>query len=396
MSDTVENKIDPEQPSRLKNSKNVIVAFKLDGKNYPLWSRLMKVKIGGRGAYSHIRKEPPEPGSKGYDDWEEDDLVVFSWIVDNIEDEIIADFAHHQTSKALWDSLAVTFENKADKYLIYDLEEKIITIKQGNMDLETYYRRIHGLWINVDRCQKKPITCCDKGVDQYRIHLNEKRLFKFLAGLNPEYDSIKRDILKEEPYPSVESAYGWVKTEAARRQIMAPTSSSPNPETVSVNTGDTSSGDSIGSGLAAQSQRPAYRSGGPPRPTATGRPGNRPDKSGLWCTHCQKPKHTYETCFKRLGYPEWWEERQKIRAVKIAVGIAEDDQPRNQNGGRGGTTQNGPTVSTEVSTGGGGSIRGGRKFCWKRGDGAGQMRIFRRRGYLGMSLSTVDSTTWTR
>ena len=44
--------------------------------------------------------------------------------VDNIENDIIADFAHHQTSKALWDSLAMTFENKAALYLIYDLEEK--------------------------------------------------------------------------------------------------------------------------------------------------------------------------------------------------------------------------------------------------------------------------------
>ena len=57
--------------------------------------------------------------------------MVFSWIVDNIENEIIANFAHHQISKALWDSLAVTFENKADKYIIYDLEEKAIELKQG-------------------------------------------------------------------------------------------------------------------------------------------------------------------------------------------------------------------------------------------------------------------------
>ncbi|XP_041995906.1 uncharacterized protein LOC121746037 [Salvia splendens] len=181
MSDTEDVKPDLEQPAKLKNSKNVTVAFKLNGKNYPLWSRLMKVKIGGRGAYSHIRNYPPEPRSKGYDDWEEDDLVMFSWIVDNIEYEIIADFAHHLTAKALWDNLVITFENKADKYLIYYLEEKAITIRQGDLDLETYYRRINGLWINIDRCQKQPITCCDKGVNQYRTHSNEKRLFKFLA-----------------------------------------------------------------------------------------------------------------------------------------------------------------------------------------------------------------------
>ncbi|XP_042032428.1 uncharacterized protein LOC121779163 [Salvia splendens] len=266
MSETedVKNNPEPDQPAKLKNKKNVTVAFKLNGKNYPLWYRLMKVKIGGRGAYSHIRNEPPEPGSKGYDDWEEDDLVVFSWIVDNIEDGIIADFAHHLTTKALWDTLAITFENKADKYLIYDLEEKAITIRQGDLDLETYYRRINGLWINIDRCQKQPITCCDKGVNQYRVHSNEKRLFKFLTGLNPEYDSIKREILKEDPYPSVEAAYGWVKTEAARRNTMPPASSPPT-EVVGNYAGDTSSGE-IRIGFAAQNQRPSPRQGPPPRP----------------------------------------------------------------------------------------------------------------------------------
>ena len=90
MSDTEEDtKTDLKTSTKLRNSKNVTVAFKLNGKNYPIWSRLMKVKIGGRGAYSYIRNEPPEPGNKGYDDWEEDDLVVFSWIVDNIEDDIM-------------------------------------------------------------------------------------------------------------------------------------------------------------------------------------------------------------------------------------------------------------------------------------------------------------------
>ena len=131
MSDSEDTKSNPEQITSLRNSKNITVAFKLNGKNYPLWSRLIKEKIGGRGAYSYIKNDPPNPGSKGFDDWEENDLVVFSWIVDNIEDDIIADFAHHQTSKALWDSLAVTFENKADRYLIYNLEEQAIYIKQG-------------------------------------------------------------------------------------------------------------------------------------------------------------------------------------------------------------------------------------------------------------------------
>lgn len=208
------------ETQKLKTSKNVSLAFKLNGKNYPLWSRLMKIAIGSRGAVSHIRDKPLTESDKGYQQWEETDLVVFSWIVDNIEDDIIADFAHHQSAKAIWDNLAITYESKADPYAVYDLEERASSIKQGDMDLENYYRKIHGIWINIDRCQKQPVKCCDKGVEEFREYTNQRRLFKFLAGLNSNYESIRRDILKEDPLPSVETAYGIVKREATRRHIM--------------------------------------------------------------------------------------------------------------------------------------------------------------------------------
>ncbi|XP_047974505.1 uncharacterized protein LOC125216781 [Salvia hispanica] len=143
-------------------------------------------------------------------------------------------------------------------------------------------RRINGLWINIDRCQKQRITCFDKGVDQFREFSNGKRLIKFLTGLNQEYDSIRRDILKDELSPSVEAAYGWMKKEATRRSI---NSSSPPTRDAHGRGADSSSGGGIRYGLAVQSQRPNHR--GPPRPTAAAhRPGDRPDKSQLVCSHC--------------------------------------------------------------------------------------------------------------
>lgn len=29
-------------------------------------------------------------------------------------------------------------------------------------------------------------------------------------------------------------------------------------------------------------------------------------KDGLWCTYCEKPKHTWETCFKLHGKELCW------------------------------------------------------------------------------------------
>lgn len=35
------------------------------------------------------------------------------------------------------------------------------------------------------------------------------------------------------------------------------------------------------------------------------------DKSQLKCEFCKGTKHTRETCFKLIGYPDWWKPRQR-------------------------------------------------------------------------------------
>ena len=215
--------------SKLRVSKSVTVAVKLNGMNYQLWARLMKIQIGSRRVLKHITGTPPPPalGAADFTDWEETNLIVFSWILDNIETDIMINFAHHQTAQALWESLAVTFESSADPYRLYNLEEKAGKITQGEQDLETYWRHLHETWIDVDRRQHQPIDCCDKGTGQFRRYSGTRRLFKFLTGLHPRNDSIKRDILKETPWPSTEVAYGMVKREAARLKIMPTTITDP-------------------------------------------------------------------------------------------------------------------------------------------------------------------------
>ncbi|XP_042043231.1 uncharacterized protein LOC121788673 [Salvia splendens] len=316
---------DEEKPNmeetRLKMSKNVTLAVKLNGMNYPLWKRLMRVDIVGRRANRYITgtPQPPEPGMKGYTEWEEADMTVFSWIIDNVETEIVVDFAHHQTAQALWESLQTTFESTADPYLLYDLEENAGRIEQGEHGLETYWRHLHGIWVEIDRCQHQPVDCCDEGISQLRTYVATRRLFKFLTGLNARYDGIRRDILKETPLPSAETAYGLVKQEATRLKIMP--AADIDLQTGAINDG--SSSGQVGHGFAVRNQPPPRPKQPPPRiaaqqPNRQG--GFKPDKSKFWCSHCGKQRHTRDTCFLLVGFPEWWDENQKAKA-RLAIGV---------------------------------------------------------------------------
>lgn len=154
-----------------------------------------------------------------------------------------------------------------------------------------------------------------------------------------------------------------------------------NPTADGHGNADSSSG-GIGHGFVVQGQRQPQRSG-TPRSTATHRPGNKPtDKSKLWCSHCGMQKHTRETCFQLLGYPEWWEERQTAKA-KMVVGIPTGNEAANSRqpptGGGNRETANGRgrqgSAAPEVSGGGGsgGGVVGAGHFAERtdqRGGGA--------------------------
>ncbi|GAA0161659.1 hypothetical protein LIER_17921 [Lithospermum erythrorhizon] len=52
------------------------------------------------------------------------------------------------------------------------------------------------------------------------------------------------------------------------------------------------------------------------------RMGDYVDKAKLWCTHCKKQGHEASTCFLKVGYPEWWENRNRrgVRSGAAASG----------------------------------------------------------------------------
>jgi len=111
--------------------------------------------------------------------------------------------------------------------------------------------------------------------------------------------------------PSVESTYVVVRREAAPLQILKPTTSSEE---------NTSLGE-VEIGLTARN-RPPEQGQGWSHPETVGRcPSQRDkeDKSHIHCTHCGMKKHTKKTCFKIVGYSEWWEDfKKKIGRLSLS------------------------------------------------------------------------------
>ncbi|KAK9080206.1 hypothetical protein SSX86_001881 [Deinandra increscens subsp. villosa] len=326
------------QPQTPKLSDSLQINLKLNSQNYALWTRMIRVAIGGKSKslLNHLTTNPPKKEDEGYEQWEQDDLVVFSWLIQNIEPSIASNLTEFPTAKSLWDALVVTYSSGKDKLQAFNLHVRANEIKQNDTSLENFWITLQGIWGEIERIDPNPMKC-PEDIKTYTQLRSERKLFQFLNALDRKYDPIKREILRWDPLPTAEGAYAAVRKEAAHQTILG-----TNPTNLHSQQGIaaglivTEPGNLDGSGFMTKGHRRAD--------SATKKVGQqiKEDKSHLKCTHCDMTKHTKEQCFKIVGYPDWWADGHKKPTKSVgqekgraAVVVGNDEAPGSNNDGRG-------------------------------------------------------------
>ncbi|XP_057529718.1 uncharacterized protein LOC130808253 [Amaranthus tricolor] len=274
-------------------SPDLKLAEKLNYQNYTTWCKMMQIALESRGRLSHIIDDPPNTSDPNYTNWKQKDSLVLSWIISNIDTELINQFLDYTIAKDLWKGIEVLLCSGRDELQIFDLSSQANNIKQNQDPLEIYYGKLTKIWKEIDRRQPNPMIHAED-ITIFNTFIQKQWLFQFLAGINETFDKEKRDLLNLDLLPTVDMAYATIRREISRRGIMIHASSSgKNPS-------------EIGSGLAVKHHRSnvSFRR-------------DMEDKAYLKCSYCGGSRHTKEGCFKLIGYPEWWEEhRQQKTATK--------------------------------------------------------------------------------
>ncbi|KAJ0947674.1 hypothetical protein HanRHA438_Chr01g0018011 [Helianthus annuus] len=170
------------QTQKQSLSDSLKISLNLNSQNYALWARMIRVAIGGKSKalLSHLSGSPapPEPTDAEYERWEQDDLIVFSWLIQNIEPALASNLTEFPTAKTLWDALAVTYSSGKDKLQTFDLHVKANGIKQNGSPLEDLWITLQGIWGEIDRRDPNPMKCTDDIATYSRIR-SEQKLFQF-------------------------------------------------------------------------------------------------------------------------------------------------------------------------------------------------------------------------
>nr|XP_048329760.1 uncharacterized protein LOC125422377 [Ziziphus jujuba var. spinosa] len=239
--------------------------------------------IRGRGKIGYITGDTKKPNVNdlAYAIWDAENSMVMTWLVNSMAEEIGANYLCYSTAKELWDNVSQMYSNLENQSQVYELTLQLGDIRQGEDSVTKYFNSLKRIWQDLDLFNdyewKSPDDC-----NYYKKMVNVGRVFKFLAGLNVEFDEVRGRIIGRNPLPPIGDVFAEVRREESRRQVML------------VKKTASTTGPVEGSALIiskAQVSRKSFQNQ---------RVG---DKYNLRCDYCGKPRHTRENCYKLQGRP---------------------------------------------------------------------------------------------
>lgn len=162
-----------------------------------------------------------------------------------------------------------TYEND---YTANDVKVKTLGTKQDNKTVTKYANHLKALWMELDHYRVIK-TECTADATKFREYIKQDRVYDFLVRLNSDFDHVRVQILGKEKIPNINDVVSIVRSEESRRELVM-TPPSMESSTLLV--------------LKSSTMLVDHKKFGEIYVEKKG--------EGVWCTYCNKPRHTREKC----------------------------------------------------------------------------------------------------
>ncbi|XP_065848372.1 uncharacterized protein [Euphorbia lathyris] len=226
---------------------------------------------------------PNESDIDEYENWLQNDNLVFSWLINSMSKELGDTFLFAPTARDLWKELEHRY-GEHDGHLYFHLRKELNTISQAQMTITAFFNKLKRLWDEI--AVLKPVTNCTCGEARLIVQslCEEDKLMQFLCGLNVDYEHVRNQILLMDPLPTVNKACSMLFRIEKQKEV--------TPAEVSDFAHFSNSGSK------------ANHSGSSSKNITTSKATK--DGTTRYCDICKTNRHDKSSCFRIHGYPEWW------------------------------------------------------------------------------------------
>ncbi|XP_071695390.1 uncharacterized protein [Rutidosis leptorrhynchoides] len=196
--------------------------------------------------------------------------------------------------------------------MVAELSESFLElnkVNQGNMIVATYYNKLKRFWDELQSLNGIPTCSCGKmrdctcGIVEKFLEIESRsKLIQFLMKLNDEFESVRSQILSMDPLPSINKAYYIVQQVEKQKQV---TKHEYNPTAFFAN--NNKNGASFSNNKNGNNFKKIWR-----------------DNSDKKCTHCNMEGHTFDQCFEKIGYPDWYKGKKGKKNNRMAAQVLTD------------------------------------------------------------------------
>ena len=154
-----------------------------------------------------------------YATWDAENSMVMTWLVNSMEEDISSNYMCYSTAQELWENVNQMYSDLGNQSRISELILKIGDLHQGEDTVTKYYNSLKRIWQDLDLFN----TYEWKSAEDFQHHkktVEDNRIFKFLAGLNVEFDEVRGRIIGRQPLPSIGEVFSEVRREESRRNVM--------------------------------------------------------------------------------------------------------------------------------------------------------------------------------
>ena len=89
----------------------------------------MQIALECKGHLSYIIDDPPSISDPNYRTWKQRDSIVLSWIIFNIDTDLINQFLDYSIARDLWKGIEVLLSSGRDELQIFDLSSQANNLK---------------------------------------------------------------------------------------------------------------------------------------------------------------------------------------------------------------------------------------------------------------------------